>query len=161
MHLCMKHDIQAKNWAVGVKDEGTPEPWLTYNEALKSAEALMMGREVRDRVYLIRRTSNGNRVEMSYSQARALVASGGSLVWTRVEQTRMLLSEERKHDFGDGAHQPIRVDSALERCRVPGGWLLRSTEAGFVTFMPDPEHSWEATSLASLKQDVGWPPGED
>lgn len=40
------------------------------------------------------------------------------------------------------------------RCKVPGGWLI-TVRAGFglgMTFMPDPNHSWNGCSLGQYTQ---------
>jgi hypothetical protein len=35
---------------------------------------------------------------------------------------------------------------SLYRAPIPGGWLVAS-HSGSVTFVPDPEHAWDGTSL--------------
>lgn len=38
---------------------------------------------------------------------------------------------------------------AIRRAKVPGGWLITHnwSEAGGLTFFPDPEHKWDGSSL--------------
>lgn len=44
--------------------------------------------------------------------------------------------------------QPVRTTSIpTSRAKVPGGWLIAVGQSG-VTFYPDPEHSWDGSTLA-------------
>jgi len=43
--------------------------------------------------------------------------------------------------------------TSVVRCKIPGGWLVRfethysETGAGGLTFVPDPNHQWDGSSL--------------
>lgn len=40
--------------------------------------------------------------------------------------------------------------TGLSRClraKVPGGWLVATFERSAITFVPDPQHVWDGSSL--------------
>jgi hypothetical protein len=39
------------------------------------------------------------------------------------------------------ATEPVNVN--LWRSQVPGGWLVLTSNSDAVTFIPDPQHSWD------------------
>ena len=44
---------------------------------------------------------------------------------------------------------PVFDCSSTYRAKVPGGWLVRvqQPDGDGITFYPDPDHSWDRTSL--------------
>jgi hypothetical protein len=40
--------------------------------------------------------------------------------------------------YVEGAHN-------MSRAKVPGGWLVLTSEAS-ITFVPDPDHTWDGSS---------------
>lgn len=44
---------------------------------------------------------------------------------------------------GEETNKPYKV--TLWRARVPGGWLVLTSNSDSVTFIPDPNHGWDWT----------------
>lgn len=42
-----------------------------------------------------------------------------------------------------------KLDSAISRARIPGGWLVScdGSDVDSITFVPDPYHKWDGNSL--------------
>lgn len=137
---------ESERWSVHVEghDNASP-PWQPAGDAIASANALAKAHRIED----IRFTRESDRREFTVAEFHRVRTSPQLMLWEPVRTARLLIEDSRV--------AVTKVDDVLRvsRCRVPGGWLVRTVDFGdadatwvasALAFVPDPAHSWDGTS---------------
>lgn len=63
----------------------------------------------------------------------------------------MLTFERVPAEHRQTTHATALTPLDIQRARIPGGWLLRmkGRDEASLTFVPDPTHAWDGSSLAA------------
>lgn len=118
-------------WRVKVRAGlGGGYEWESYENARTSAVEAQKKHGI-GRVSVELRLDDGDPVEMSVDAMHVWYSAKRGVVWERLA---CFTSE--------GEPAP-----AIQRARVPGGWLIRGEDGATPAFVPTPKHDWDGTTL--------------